>query len=42
MYFIIGDIHGCASEFIKLYNIISPRISSEDHLIFLGDYIDRG
>ena len=42
MYFIIGDIHGCASKLTKLYNKICSRISSEDQLIFLGDYIDRG
>lgn len=35
---IIGDIHGCADELDELLD----RIPSEDRLLFVGDYIDRG
>ena len=38
MDWIIGDIHGCLSEL----EILLDRIGSEAHLIFVGDYIDRG
>lgn len=38
MKWIIGDIHGCHAELVKLLE----RIPSGDPLIFLGDYIDRG
>lgn len=38
MPWIIGDIHGCLREL----NILLERIPSEEQLIFLGDYIDRG
>jgi len=36
----IGDIHGCKKSFDALLDEISP--SSDDHLLFVGDYIDRG
>jgi predicted MPP superfamily phosphohydrolase len=36
----IGDIHGQLSTLIRLINKLD--IKSEDHIIFLGDYIDRG
>jgi len=36
----IGDIHGCAQSLDVLLNRIDP--SSDDHLLFVGDYIDRG
>jgi len=36
----IGDIHGCLSQLNALLAAIS--LSAEDHLIFLGDYVDRG
>lgn len=35
---IIGDIHGCQREL----NLLLKKLPSEDKLIFLGDYIDRG
>lgn len=35
---LIGDIHGCATELQELLNIL-PK---DEELIFLGDYIDRG
>ena len=37
---VIGDIHGCMRHLDALLQSISP--ATNDHLIFLGDYIDRG
>lgn len=36
----IGDIHGCAKTLEALLDRLAP--SPEDHLVFIGDYIDRG
>jgi serine/threonine protein phosphatase 1 len=36
----IGDIHGCPQSLDVLLNRIAP--TSDDHLLFVGDYIDRG
>jgi serine/threonine protein phosphatase 1 len=36
----VGDIHGCSKALQGLVDAISP--TSEDRLIFLGDYVDRG
>jgi serine/threonine protein phosphatase 1 len=36
----IGDIHGCAAQFEALIEAIAP--SADDHVILLGDYVDRG
>lgn len=37
----IGDTHGCLQTLIHLlYEVI--KITKEDHLYFLGDYVDRG
>jgi serine/threonine protein phosphatase 1 len=38
--FVIGDVHGCSKALRTLLETISP--TSEDQIIFLGDYIDRG
>ena len=41
----VGDIHGCASQLDLLLGRIGDEISSsgaDSHLIFLGDYVDRG
>ncbi len=38
--YVIGDIHGCAKALRSLIESISPE--SDDELVFLGDYIDRG
>jgi serine/threonine protein phosphatase 1 len=38
--YVIGDIHGCPDELERLLEAISP--GADDHLCFLGDYIDRG
>lgn len=36
----IGDVHGCAQTLRRLIGQIDP--GQEDHLVFIGDYIDRG
>ena len=38
--FVIGDVHGCSKALRAIIEKIAPR--SEDQLIFLGDFIDRG
>ncbi len=38
----IGDIHGNFQALDDLLNKIAPDIRSEDTVVFLGDYIDRG
>lgn len=39
--FIIGDVHGCLTMLKNLIDQIKWR-PDKDHLIFLGDYVDRG
>jgi len=39
--FVIGDIHGCKGMLLGLLDLIKYE-PSKDHLIFVGDYIDRG
>ena len=36
----IGDIHGCAATLDLLLDRLAP--GPDDHLVFVGDYIDRG
>ena len=36
----IGDIHGCVATLDALLTRLDP--TSGDHLIFIGDYVDRG
>ena len=36
----IGDIHGCLSALDALLEVVRP--TAHDHLVFLGDYVDRG
>ncbi|MFT5143468.1 MAG: serine/threonine protein phosphatase 1 [Rhodothermales bacterium] len=36
----IGDIHGCPKTLDALLLELNP--GSDDHLVFIGDYIDRG
>ena len=38
--FVFSDIHGCAKEFEELLEQLPLKKNS--HLVFLGDYIDRG
>lgn len=37
---IIGDVHGCIDELLELMRQLDP--STNDHIIFIGDLIDRG
>lgn len=39
--FAIGDIHGELGHLRKLMAKL-PRLDTQDTLVFLGDYIDRG
>ena len=39
-YIAIGDIHGCAKTLEALLERLSP--GPDDHIVFVGDYIDRG
>lgn len=36
----IGDIHGCPKSLDALLHRLQP--STDDHLVFIGDYVDRG
>ena len=36
----IGDVHGCLTALETLLGVV--RLKSDDHLIMLGDYVDRG
>ncbi len=38
--FAIGDIHGCPATFDAL--LAKLAVTAGDHLIFIGDYVDRG
>jgi serine/threonine protein phosphatase 1 len=38
--FAIGDIHGCINNLELLFSKLP--VTTKDHLVFLGDYIDRG
>jgi len=42
--FVFGDIHGCVDELKLLFSylILYKKLSKEDKLCFIGDYIDRG
>jgi serine/threonine protein phosphatase 1 len=39
--FAVGDVHGCYRKMVELLERL-PFDPTEDFLIFLGDYIDRG
>ena len=36
----IGDVHGCAQSLDALIEKLAP--AADDHLVFVGDYVDRG
>lgn len=36
----IGDVHGCAQTLDRMLERLAP--TAEDHLVFVGDYVDRG
>src|SRR5260370_7056000 len=38
----VGDVHGQIGPLLDLTNKLRPRLSGQDVLIFLGDYIDKG
>ncbi len=42
----IGDIHGCDDELVRMIKLIKKDLKAtpvkRHHIIFLGDYIDRG
>jgi serine/threonine protein phosphatase 1 len=38
-YGLIGDIHGCVRQ---LDEVVSSAIDNAEHLVFLGDYVNRG
>ena len=40
----VGDIHGCATELEVLLEFLinDQKLSSDDMLVFVGDFIDRG
>ena len=38
----IGDLHGNLEALDDLLEELTPEIKSEDTIVFLGDYIDRG
>lgn len=40
MTYLFGDIHGCMQSFESLLTLLEP--TSEDTIITLGDYVDRG
>ena len=42
--FAIGDIHGCKKELRYLLDFLEDKedLSSDDLVVFIGDYIDRG
>ncbi len=39
--FAVGDIHGETTHLFKVMSCL-PKLTEEDTLVFLGDYIDRG
>lgn len=36
----VGDIHGCSKALLELLDIL--KLQPDDHIVFLGDYVDRG
>jgi serine/threonine protein phosphatase 1 len=44
MTYVVGDIHGCIDQLRELLNelFMNGMVLTEDTLIFVGDYIDRG
>jgi len=40
--FAIGDIHGMFNVYMKAREWIETQMEPEDHVVFLGDLIDRG
>lgn len=41
--YVIGDIHGCYDEMLRLINMIHDHANGNSYkIIFVGDYVDRG
>lgn len=41
--FVFGDIHGCLDQLKALHAKVEPKLKHpDDHVVFLGDYVDRG
>jgi serine/threonine protein phosphatase 1 len=40
--FAVGDIHGCYDKLVAIMKILPWKRESDDLLLFIGDYIDRG
>ena len=40
-YFAIGDIHGCLDKLLALMDLLDVDWT-QDTVVFMGDYIDRG
>jgi len=40
--FLFGDVHNCADRLMDVLDQIEPLITPEDHIVFLGDLVDRG
>jgi len=42
--YVVGDVHGCLEELEVLLNALErkEKLTSNDLVVFLGDYIDRG
>ncbi len=38
--YVIGDVHGCAKALRSLIDVL--KLGSNDELVFVGDYVDRG
>ena len=41
-YIIIGDVHGAIDELRQLLRDVEPEVNEGAHIVFVGDYIDRG
>ncbi|OJJ48343.1 hypothetical protein ASPZODRAFT_14484 [Penicilliopsis zonata CBS 506.65] len=39
---VVGDVHGCKAELVKLLEKVSFNPNNGDHLIFTGDMINKG
>lgn len=40
--FLLGDVHSEADKLMSVLDQITPLITSEDHIVFCGDLVDRG
>lgn len=41
--YVVGDIHGQFYDLLKILSLLpSTDAEPKEHLLFLGDYVDRG